>query len=43
MLGTSYLGIFGPLLEIDWVLAGMLLDADRVYIAYNLIRGAIGA
>jgi hypothetical protein len=43
VLGTSYLGIFRPLLEIDRVLAGILLDADRVYIAYNLMRRAIGA
>jgi hypothetical protein len=32
MLGTSYLGIFRPLLEIDRVLARTLLDADRVCI-----------
>jgi hypothetical protein len=43
MLGMSYLGIFGPLLEIDWVLARILLDINRVYIAYNLICKAIGA
>jgi len=43
MSGTSYLGIFGPLSETDRVLAGTLLDANRVCIAYNLIRGAIGA
>jgi len=43
VLGTSCLGIFGPLLETDWVLARTLLDANRVCIAYNLMRGAIGA
>ena len=29
--GTSYLGIFRPLLAVDWVLAGRLLKADRAY------------
>jgi len=30
MLGTSCLGIFGPLLAIDWVPAGTLVEANRV-------------
>jgi hypothetical protein len=42
MSGISYLGIFGPLLEIDRVLARTLLDANRVYIACDLIYKAIG-
>jgi hypothetical protein len=33
VLGTSYLGIFGPLLAADWVLAGKLLEANKVYTA----------
>ena len=32
ILGTSYLGIFRPLLEMDWVLARILLNINRVYI-----------
>jgi hypothetical protein len=31
--GMSYLGIFGPLLVVDWVLVKKLLEANRVYTA----------
>jgi len=33
MLGTSYLGIFGPLIVIDWVLARILVETNGVYTA----------
>jgi hypothetical protein len=42
MLGISYLGIFGPLLAADWVLAEKLLEANGVYTAWNLVYKAVG-
>ena len=33
MSGISYLGIFRPLLAVDWVLAKKLLKASKVYTA----------
>jgi hypothetical protein len=39
---TSYLGIFGPSLAADWVLAKKLLEADRVYTAWDSVYKAIG-
>ena len=38
----SYLGIFGPLLVVNWVLAGELLKANRAYTAWDLVYKAIG-
>ena len=42
MLGTSYLGIFRPLLVADWVLARELLKVNRAYTAWDLVYGAVG-
>ena len=41
MLGTSYLGIFGPSLAADWVLAGKLLETNGAYTAWDLVYRAI--
>ena len=38
----SCLGIFRPLLAVDWVLAGKLLEANRAYTAWDLVYGTIG-
>jgi len=43
MLGTSYLGIFGPLLATDWVLARTLVEANRVCTVSDLVLRAMGA
>ena len=41
MLGMSYLGIFRPLLAVDWVLARKLLEANRAYTAWDSVYGAV--
>ena len=43
MLGTFYLGIFRPLLAVDWVLAGKLLEANRACTAWDLVYKTMGA
>ena len=43
MSGTSYLGIFRPLLVADWVLARKLLEADRACTAWDSVYRAVGA
>ena len=42
MLGISYLSIFKPLLAADWVPAGKLLEANRVYTAWDSVYRAMG-
>ena len=42
MSGMFCLGIFGPLLAADWVLARKLLEVNRAYTAWDLVYRAIG-
>ena len=42
ILRIFYLNIFKPLLAADWVLAGKLLEANKVYTAQGLVYRAIG-
>ena len=42
MLVMFCLGIFRPLLVVDWVLAGKLLEVNRAYTAWDLVYRVIG-